>query len=712
MSTRRSENSLATPQHPKSQNSRLPYLPGLDGLRALAVMAVILYHADLRWMPGGFLGVEVFFVISGYLITSLLLVEWRRRGRIDLKDFWLRRARRLLPALFMLIGATLTFAVLFLSHEVASLRADALAAIGYVTNWYLVLVQKSYFEVVGRPSLLRHLWSLAVEEQFYLLWPLLFTVAMRRWSRRRVLLAVLVAAAASTLLMAILYQPKVDPSRVYYGTDTRAAGFLIGAALAFVWLPGQLQGRASRANALLLDGVGLGALGALVAFFFCINEFQPFLYRGGFLAVALTTVVVIAVAVHPRAHLVPGLLGRRLLRWIGLRSYSIYLWHWPVFTVTRPQLDVPIDGLALLVLRLAVTGALAELSYRYVETPIRKGALGRAWGALREARGVRRQWLVVRWAGAVGTLVVYSIVLGESVVGAQPSAPPSYLAVEAINTLGSAGTPTPAAVAVNWVTFSASPTLTRVVQALVTPTAPVSVTLPAQMPITLTAPAPVSPTVLAPVTPTVKVPVTMTPTATTEPTPLPTPTASPENDLQEMLSSGEIPSIESLPTLEPTATPTLADRVTAIGDSVMLGAAGELERTIDNLYIDAEIGRQVSTGIEILRAHRDAGQLGEVVIIHLGNNGGFSARQFDEIMQVLVDVPKVVFVNVKVPRRWEDLNNTVLVEGVEQYTNAVLVDWDTASADHPEFFWNDGMHVRPEGARVYAGLVAEYVKAS
>ncbi|HEY0070789.1 MAG TPA: acyltransferase, partial [Chloroflexia bacterium] len=180
--------------HP-TPGGRLPYLPGLDGLRAIAVAGVLLYHAGMLWLPGGFLGVEVFFVISGYLITSLLLSEWQRHGRTNLPAFWLRRARRLLPALFLVIAVTLTFSVLFLPEEVAGLREDALAATGYVTNWYLVFNQQSYFETMGRPSLLQHLWSLAVEEQFYLLWPLLFVGGMRFLRRGALLLGALAGAA-------------------------------------------------------------------------------------------------------------------------------------------------------------------------------------------------------------------------------------------------------------------------------------------------------------------------------------------------------------------------------------------------------------------------------------------------------------------------------------------------------------------------------------
>jgi len=429
------------------------------------VIAVLLYHAGLAWIPGGFLGVEVFFVISGYLITALLLAEWRGRGRIDLKAFWLRRARRLLPALYLLLVVTLAYAVVFLPGEVAGLRSDALAALGYVTNWYLVFGQESYFEAVGRPSLLQHLWSLAVEEQFYLLWPPIFAVGMgvgaRRLRRRRVLTVALAVAGASAVTMAMLYAPGVDPSRIYYGTDTRATGLLFGAALAFVrsqggkyrpadtrhqrlGLPG--RGRFRRrwgwVAPKLLDFLGLAALGGLVWFCLRVGEFQPFLYRGGFALVALTTAVAIMAVVHPRTRLGADILGWGPLRWIGQRSYGIYLWHWPVFTITRPGIDVPLDGPPLLALRLAVTLVLAHLSYRYVEEPIRRGALGRAWKALREARGDRLHQLRRRWVGAAASGLAFCAVLGVAVARTEPPDQPSYLSsMKAMHTAETASPP-------------------------------------------------------------------------------------------------------------------------------------------------------------------------------------------------------------------------------------------------------------------------------
>jgi len=228
---------------PATKAKTLPYLPGLDGLRALAVLAVVLYHAGQTWLPGGFLGVEVFFVISGYIITSGLLAEWRETGRIAFGAFWLRRARRLLPALFAMIAALLVLSLVYLPAELHRLRSDALAAAAYVTNWSLILEHRDYFETFARPPLLQHLWSLAVEEQFYVVWPLVMA-ALLRLRRPRLAAAVLIAGAlTSAALMAALYSDPYDTARVYYATDTRASGLLLGSALAFAVRPGQSLSR-------------------------------------------------------------------------------------------------------------------------------------------------------------------------------------------------------------------------------------------------------------------------------------------------------------------------------------------------------------------------------------------------------------------------------------------------------------------------------------
>ena len=643
----------------------LSYLPGLDGMRALAVIAVLLYHAGLAWIPGGFLGVEVFFVISGYLITALLLAEWRQKGSIDLKAFWLRRARRLLPALYLLLVGTLTFAVLFLPEEVARLRDDVVAAFGYVTNWLLIFSQESYFEAAGRPSLLQHLWSLAVEEQFYILWPLLLTAGLVFLPRRYLMPAVLGGAVTSTVLMAVLYQPNADPSRIYYGTDTRAAGLLFGAALAFVWAPELIRVAArydpnDRHRPLqrarrhvrhrlgwtvprLLDLVGLAALGMLIWFCLSLDEFRPFIYRGGFALVAVVTALLILIVVHPRAQVGARVLGWGPMRWVGQRSYSIYLWHWPVFMVTRPQLDVPIEGIPLFLLRMVVTFVLADLSYRFVETPIRRGALERSWRLLREAEGLRRTRLGFQWAGGTVGAVAVCVVLGLAVVQAEAPEQPQFAAAkQKIETeSGTASAPTEGEEAI-----------------------------PDQMP-------------------------------PEEPANAVEPSAAPE-------PGGE-------PASEEAAATASTGPVSAVGDSVMVGAFefGNIESRISSLTsVNAEVGFQASDAIAVLQQRRAAGQLGDKVVVHIGNNGPIRAAEFDEMMRIIGGERQAVFVNAKVPRNWEWRNNRVIAAGVERHPNATLVDWYGASVNRPELFWEDGMHLRPEGAQLYADLIVGKLNGS
>ena len=402
----------AEPSHPP----RLGYIPALDGLRALAVIAVLLYHADQAWIPGGFLGVDDFFEISGYLITCLLLSDWQQTGGVGLKRFWYRRARRLLPALFTMLFVVSIYAILFLPDVLSQLRGEVIAALLYVENWFLIFRDLSYFQSTGRPPLLQHVWSLAVEEQFYLFWPLIVMLVLTVWgkSRRALLIGVLAGVVGSTLEMAILYHPYSDPSRVYYGTDTRVAALLLGSALAFVWAPWRLIGKTGRNAGILLDAVAVVAGVVLFWMFLNVGEFEPGLYRGGFLVAAMVSAVLIAATVHPASRLVPWLLGVAVFRWIGVRSYGIYLWHWPIYMVTRPHSDVPITGLPLLVIRLTLTFVAAALSYRYVEEPVRHGALERWWAQYRTAPSETKRKLATR-VGA-GTVVII-LGLGVIVVG-------------------------------------------------------------------------------------------------------------------------------------------------------------------------------------------------------------------------------------------------------------------------------------------------------
>ena len=375
----------------KVNSNNLAYRPGLDGVRAIAVAGVILYHGQVGLFSGGFLGVDVFFVLSGFLITSLLLREHQLTGAIRLGHFWMGRIRRLVPAALVVIVVSLLVVAIFSRADLRLLKGDALASVFYVNNWHQVFAQRSYFETFGRPSLLQHFWSLAVEEQFYLLWPLLLLAGFRFFTGRTIAWITAAAALASAVLMWVLFNPDTDATRVYFGTDTRALPILIGATMAFFWpsmLPGASRDPRGRTA---LTVIGAAGLLIVVAGMVGLNDYQPFVFRGGLLIVALGAAMLIASASHP-ASAIGDLLGTRVLVWVGRRSYGIYLWHWPVMAMSRPEIDFNVSLWILVPAQVAVTLLAAELSYRYVEMPIRTQALQRrlrAWWA-RSGDGARR----------------------------------------------------------------------------------------------------------------------------------------------------------------------------------------------------------------------------------------------------------------------------------------------------------------------------------
>jgi peptidoglycan/LPS O-acetylase OafA/YrhL len=409
---------------PKPAGGSQRYVPGLDGLRALAVLAVMAYHVGLSWAPGGLLGVGVFFTLSGYLITDLLLSHQQTTGRLGMLEFWRRRARRLLPALFVMLAIVAGWVALLQPGQLPALRGAVAAAAGYVSNWWLIAHNSSYFARFGPPSPLGHLWSLAVEEQFYLLWPWLLLLGLRctagrpeRSRRHRLLAATAALAAVSALAMAILYHPGYDPTRVYDGTDTRAFALLIGAGLALACPSRAMVAEVTVRRRRLLDGTGFAGLVVIGLLIWRTTQYSPVLYRGGFVVLSVATAAVVWAVSFP-ASIVGRVLGAQPLRWLGVRSYGIYLWHYPIIVLTTSGTGPP--GLARATVQVAASIAAAALSWRFIEEPIRRGAIGR-WRAQLRADGTkhaaaRRGWIAAAMSGYV------AVFAGVALTGVIPAA--------------------------------------------------------------------------------------------------------------------------------------------------------------------------------------------------------------------------------------------------------------------------------------------------
>ncbi len=411
------------PAYGSSLGRGVGYLPGIDGLRGLAVLAVLAYHLDASWAAGGYLGVEVFFVVSGFLITSLLLAEHREQGFVDLLAFWRRRARRLLPAVFVLVGLVLAYAAVVLpAGELRRVRGDGIASLLYVQNWHAVFTEQPYFEAFGRPSPLRHLWSLAIEEQFYLLWPVLLPLGLRRIGRRRTVLAVTGAIVVSVLLMAGTADIAA-PERAYYGTDTRLFGILGGALLAFAWRPQRARVDVGRSARRVIEGAGAVALVLLAWQHATRSEFDAWTYPWGFLVVDFLTLVTIIAVTHPASRL-ERWVGCGPLQALGRRSYSVYLWHWPVIVFTRPGVDWGLTGTGALLGRILLIAALSEASYRLVERPVRDGTL-QAWltgASLPPAAAVLRRRRAVGIAALCGFALAVTVIAAPAGPGQQVAA--------------------------------------------------------------------------------------------------------------------------------------------------------------------------------------------------------------------------------------------------------------------------------------------------
>jgi peptidoglycan/LPS O-acetylase OafA/YrhL len=658
------------PSTPKGQISRVPHLPGLDGLRAVAVVSVMVYHANRAWLHGGFLGVEVFFVISGYLITLLLIAEHERSGRVDLRQFWLRRFRRLLPALFVMMALLVVYLAIGFRNAQGRTRGDILGGVGYVSNWYQIWVGAGYTASEAFAPL-RHLWSLAVEEQFYLLWPLIMVAILHRGRAHlpRVALWLFGISVAIAIVVGVLYVPGDIPAActarnthgywtiagrcisindaLYLGTITRAGGLMMGAAFAMVWRPLALMRGPMRTKNRLLDVVALFGLGALGYLFWSLHladkaltingsRFDPWLFRGGLFVTGAATLLVIAAVTHQRS-LTGWLLGNPLFNWIGTRSYGMYLYHWPIYQIIRKQ-----AGLALsvnqFIAAMLITLPITEASYRFIEMPIRRGAIGN-W--LRRERRRPSPATLARRRQLAMVGVLFTVLLGWAGVSIAMAPNRCVGVVECSLADGDEGAGVLPAGDVTDIEGSTTTSTT---------------------PTTVAGDRGVVPT-LADTTTTVT-------------------------------------------TVAPTTTVPVADRPPlAIGESVMLGAKPQLET--GGFEVFAEVSKQADWIATVVGQLRAAGRIGTTIVIQSGTNGPVTADQYDAIMAFLpaTEVPKVVFLTVRAPgKSWIEGNNQSIWALPGKYPNVTVLDWAGLAPQIQSELSNSldgGVHLRTNKAKQF-----------
>jgi peptidoglycan/LPS O-acetylase OafA/YrhL len=573
----------------------IQYIPAIDGLRAIAVVAVILYHLGFDWIPGGFLGVDLFFVISGYVITRLLLDSIEISGGLNLGAFYLARLRRLLPALLFMIVTTAITVGIWAPDTMKRFLADTPFALTGTMNWWLVGRELDYFETIGRPPLLQHTWSLAVEAQFYLIWPLILLLILKWFGKKRVAVASLFFAAISgiTLLLVSLSldaNSASSVSHIYFGTDTHSIGLFLGAALAVSWVPQNFKEVVSRKAQDFIDAIGVVGFIGILGTFLLIDADNPSLYKIAFPLAGLFGAAIVTSIVHPASRFAP-ILQNRVLLWIGERSYAIYIWHWIIFQVTRPDIDLAGQDWALLALRILIVLALADISLRYVELPVRRGVI-KNWIKGRKYRTPDEKKIQTRRISIASFILI-------CLVGVV-----SFRAV----------------------------TISQVA----------------------------------------------------------------ENTLREEFAS-ETPVAEVAET-----------GIWLTGDSVILGIRNSLGEQFPVALVNARIGRQADELLEVILEDKSSAPIGPDVL-NMGNNGALSEAQVIAIFEALSDSEKIIVVNTAVPRGWRDENNRLIEDLSQRYSNISVVDWNRASADHPEYFAPDGVHLVPAGVAAYISEIAQYL---
>lgn len=608
----------------KDRRARLRQVKGLDGLRGLAVLAVVIYHFFGDILPGGYLGVDLFFVLSGFLITSLLVREYRVNNTISLKDFWIRRFRRILPAALVTLFIVTAIVTAIGGDIAVGIREQFLGTLFFVNNWTQIATSQSYF-AENEVQVFAHYWSLAVEEQFYIIWPLVtlgifvFTQRRLRRSPRRVpMLVTALLAVLSAAAMALLFTPGEDPTRVYYGTDTHAFGLLIGAFLSLALTSTRNDPRvdswpsAGKFEARVAGAIGALALVGYVIQLLFMGDDLAVTYQGGLLLTSVLGVLMIWGVIRETGPLT-WIFRTNVMRWLGQRSFSLYLWHWPVIMILRALFDA--DGhmdhkwiLGLVAVPIALL--ISEISYQHVENPFRRRGYKQTWKDYWASRPsfheINEGFKKVAWP-VVPLLVVACV--GGVVYGVVNSNDKTALEQELDQ-------------------------LQRMNQEANKGNAPAPATPP--------------------------------------------------------------------PPKEEKAAAVQGKDITAVGDSVMLAASEALNTNYPGIYIDADVSRHYTAGLEVLQQLNDSGQLRKNVFLGFGTNGPAFPGQLEEMINLIGPDRQIFMAMPYGDREWMAQSRQEVLDAAKTHDNVYIADWCGHAQSHQDLLFEDGVHPMPEGAQEYA----------
>ena len=627
-------------------NNKSKYLPSIDSLRALAVLAVIIYHVDVNYLPGGFLGVDLFFVLSGYLISSLIIKEYRKTGSLNLYNFYIRRARRLLPAVYFMITVGLVVMVLFNEVLLRKSHLDAIFGYIYSSNWWYIFHKLDYFDSFGAQSPFKHLWSLAIEEQFYMIFPLLFLLVNRKkkskdgtYKLNKNFLYVVLGLILVSLIAHILLFDINNISRIYFGTDTRAFSLLVGVVGAILYPMERLHAKVTPQQNMLYSVVSLVSIATLITVMIYTSEYNTLLYRGGFLLVAILGLIVI-ISSGKQHTLMSRLLSLKPVVFIGKISYSLYLWHFPVLVLTTPVSEIGNPNIFFVILRIVLTFAVAIVSYVFVETPIRKlgfkNYINVIFKKLKKRPGKSRKV----YAGIVGLVSVLFLmgIFGKSVPfisTAFVKEMESNKETQFVNNGNNKDN--------NQEKSSDSNKDNK------------------------------------------------------------------DNKDNNQEKSSDSNKDNKVNKEDKKNSDKKYSSVLVMGDSLTVDIGEKFQGLYPGAVIDGKIGRQLYVAVEEAKSYSKYNNENSAIIFQLGTNGPFTESQIEELVKEF-DKADIYFVNIKVPRAWEKTVNAALKETQEKHSNVKIIDWYSVANSSKDLFEPDRVHLNQTGIAEMVTLIEKNLK--